>query len=60
MGQIHSFEKMVKAISDWTKKEEDAIDAKGKLLKLKAMCALKVGIPWKTLRAYISPNLKKR
>ena len=59
-GRSPHCEKMEKAISDWDKKEGDALDAKGNLLTSKAMYASKVGIPWKTLRAYISPNLKKQ
>jgi hypothetical protein len=51
---------MEKAISDWDKKEGGATDAKINLLTSKAMYASKVWIAWKTLRAYISLNLKKR
>ena len=59
-GRFPHSEKMVEAISDWDKKEGDALDAKGKLLTSKAMYASKVGIPWTTLRAYVRPDLKKR
>ena len=59
-GRSPHREKMEKAISDWDKKEGDALDAKGNLLTSKAMYASKVGIPWTTLRAYVRPDLKKR
>ena len=51
---------MAKAVSDYKKKEGDALDVKVSPLTSKAMFASNFGIPWKLILPYIHTDPKRR